>query len=476
MLKTGVLERLIPEFERVRYLRLLDAYHEYTVDRHSMELLECFDSFRRTRGDDAEDLMLTIFSRLEKPEILYLAGLFHDIGKGQGPGHEQRGEIIARPILQRMGLPAGDVEEVCFLIRNHLAMSQLAFKKDLHDEALLSRFSETVMRKRLLDMLLLLTYADLQAVGAGGINSWKRSLLEELYYRTLAVLEGESAGGEDLADWCRQIRDVVTQHVPETMRGPQLDEFLLDAPSRYLLDFYPGVIADHFTAVQTYLTERGLDALSQADILTQKVDHHRPGYSAITIITRFRRGLFFRIAGALSANRINIMSAWSHKVGGGLVVATFHVEDAGHGPIDDPDRWKKFQDDMARIMVEELDVDKLVAQRRRSWRPPRTIGTPAPPEVRVDNAASDRATIVEVYAQDRPGLLYDITRRLASLELTIVLTKITTDVDRAADVFYVVDEHGAKIADFDRLEEIRQSLKDHLVQMQDLMTGVGPPR
>jgi [protein-PII] uridylyltransferase len=167
------------------------------------------------------------------------------------------------------------------------------------------------------------------------------------------------------------------------------------------------------------------------------------------------------------------MSAWSHKVGGGLVVATFHVEDAGHGPIDDPDRWKKFQDDMARIMAEELDVDELVAQRRRSWRPPRTIGTPAPPEVRIDNAASDRATIAEVYAQDRPGLLYDITRRLASLGLTIVLTKITTDVDRAADVFYVVDEHGAKIADYDRLDEIRQSLKDHLVQMQDLMTGVG---
>jgi [protein-PII] uridylyltransferase len=471
MLKTGVLERLVPEFESVRYLRLMDAYHEYTVDRHSMELLECFDAFRRAGREGREDLMPTIFSRLEKPEILYLAGLFHDIGKGRGPGHEQRGEVIARPILKRMGLPEADVEEVCFLIRNHLAMSQLAFKKDLHDEGLLSRFAETVMQKRLLDMLLLLTYADLSAVGAGGVNSWKEALLEELYYRTLSVLEGQSAQGEDLAEWCRQIRDVVTQHVPESLRGPQLEQFLLGAPSRYLLDFYPGVIADHYVSLQTYLNRKGMSGLGPDDIITQKVDHHRPGYSAITLITRFRHGLFFRIAGALSANRINIMSAWSHKVGGDAVVATFHVEDVGHGPIADPDRWKKFQDDVASIISGRLDVDQLVAKRRRSWKPPRTIGSPVRVEVRIDNAASDRATIVEVYAQDRPGLLYDITRKLALLGLTIVLTKITTEVDRAADVFYVVDEHGGKIADFDRLEEIRRSLKDHLAKMQERMTA-----
>ncbi len=182
MMKIGFLERFIPEFAWVRFLPQHDVYHQYTVDLHTIAVLENIDSFA-TPNDPDDTLLHTIFSKLESKEVLYLAGLFHDIAKGRGPGHEVRGEETARSVLERLGLPGDHLDEVCFIIRNHLAMTHLAFKKDLHDEALVSRFAETVMHKRRLDLLMLLTHADLRAVGPTALSSWRKMLLEELYYR-----------------------------------------------------------------------------------------------------------------------------------------------------------------------------------------------------------------------------------------------------------------------------------------------------
>ena len=467
MMKIGFLERFIPEFARVRFLPQHDVYHQYTVDLHTIAVLENIDSFSRARKDPDATLLQTIFSRLESREVLYLAGLFHDMAKGRGPGHEVRGEEIARSTLERLGLPEEPLDEVCFLIRNHLAMTHLAFKKDLHDEALVSRFAETVMHKRRLDLLMLLTHADLKAVGPTALSSWRKMLLEELYYRTLDIIEGEGLGGEDLGEWIKQIKAVVRDLVPAEHRGPELENFLGSAGSRYFLDFYPGIIAEHYLDLRNYLASHGLNALGPGDMIARKVDHHRPAYSSITLITRDRRGLFFRIAGSLSVNRINILGAWSHSIAD-IAVGTFHVNDIPEGPLDDPERWDRFCADFGRVISGEADVDELMAARRPTRRFfPATSRPRFPLKVEVDNAASDRASIIEVYAHDRPGLLYDITRRLTALGLDIVLTKITTEVDQAADIFYVQDESGNKIIDFERLEEIRTSLHDHLVAMEE---------
>lgn len=470
MMKIGFLERIIPEFAWVRFLPQHDVYHQYTVDLHTIAVLENIDSFGSQKTNDKKSndtLLRTIFSRLDKPEVLYLAGLFHDIAKGRGAGHEVRGEEIARSALNRLGLPQEDVEEVCFLIRNHLAMTHLAFKKDLHDEALVNRFAENVMVKRRLDLLLLLTHADLRAVGPTAYNSWRDMLLEELYYRTLDIMEGEGEEGEDLADWIKQIKAVVVEKVPMEMRTKLLDEFLERAPSRYFLDFYPGTITEHYQTLFTYLAARNQQCLSPTDMIAEKTDHRRPGYSAISLIVQDRRGLFFRIAGTLFANRINILSAWSHSIGD-LAVATLHVNDIPEGPLTDPERWTHFQEDFGKVISGEADVDQLVAVRRASRKSFGDSFRPRfPLKVEIDNAASDRATIVEVYAHDRPGLLYDITRGLSSLGLNIVLTKITTEIDQALDVFYVQDENGAKVIDFERLDDIRDRLHEHLKAMED---------
>ncbi len=202
------------------------------------------------------------------------------------------------------------------------------------------------------------------------------------------------------------------------------------------------------------------------------MDHHGPGYSSITLITRDRHGLFFRIAGTLSANRINILSVWSHTIGD-LAVGTFHVNDMPEGPLDDQERWRRFRGDFEQVIRGEADVDELVAQRRASRGTFQSTLLPRVPlKVEIDNAASDRATIVEVYAHDRPGLLYDISHQLTVLGLDIILTKITTEIDQAADIFYVQDNNGNKITDFERLDEIKTKLHDHLVSMEEEHFGL----
>ena len=473
MMKVGFLEKFIPEFARIRFLPQHDIYHQYTVDLHTIAVLENIQALDSQSGSN--DLFLRqIFSKLQNPEVLYLAGLFHDISKGLGPGHEIRGEQASRPILNRLGLPPEETEDVLFLIRNHLAMTHLAFRKDLHDEAMINRFAENVMDRKRLDLLMLLTHADLKAVGPTALNSWKGMLLEELYYRTLDVIEGEGSDGESLSDWIKEIKVVVRDLVPVRYRGPELERFLAKGSARYFLDFYPGIIADHFIDIQNHLMSSPTGCFADDHVIASKIDHRKPGYSSITLIVKDRPGLFFKIAGTLSANRINILSAWTHSIGE-VAIATFHVNDIPEGPLDDPDRWEHFKSDFVKVITSVEDVHRLVEARRQSrgvFQP--TYSPRFPLKVEIDNSTSDSATIIEVYVHDRPGLLYDITRKMADLKLNLALAKISTEVDQAADIFYVVDINGEKITDFDLLDSIRENLHNHLeliektyVQVQD---------
>lgn len=467
MMKIGFLEHFIPEFAWIRFLPQHDVYHQYTVDLHTIEVLEYIDRLARSKVDPEDQLLQTIFSKLDETESLYLAALFHDIAKGRGAGHDVKGEQIALPILERLGVTATCCEDVCFLIRNHLAMTHLAFKKDLHDSALIHRFAENVMLKRRLDLLFLLTHADLRGVGPTAFNSWRRMLLEELYYRTLDVIQGEGLEGEDLGEWVEEIKSVVRQLVSFEHHGPLLDSFLRQAGSRYFLDFYPGVIAEHYVDLHSFLASHNKVSLDPDDVIAKKVDHYRPGYSSITVITRDRKGLFFRVAGSLSANRINILSAWTHSIGA-ITVGTYHVNVIPEGPLDNPERWQHFLRDLKDVLGDRLDVEDLVRKNRQKAGPFLGSSRPRfPVKVETDNAASDRATIIEVYAHDRPGLLYDITRKLTSLDLNIILTKITTEIDQAADIFYVQGPAGSKIVDFDKLDFIQSELRSYLTAMED---------
>ena len=164
-------------------------------------------------------------------------------------------------------------------------------------------------------------------MGPTDMGPWRRLLLEEVYYRTIDALKSESAGGEDLEEWLKEIRWLIPRLIPEQWRDEQLDRFVAGATPRYLLDFYPGVIAEHFVMIREHLAKTRLEYLPPSDVIIRKTDHALPGYSAVTLIAGDRAGLFFRFAGALSANGINILSAWTHTIGNNVVVATFHCND-----------------------------------------------------------------------------------------------------------------------------------------------------
>ncbi len=469
MMKIGFLERFIPDFAWVRFLPSYSSIHQYTVDLHTIMVMEYIDLFRRGKGPDEDKLLHTICSRIEDPSVLYLAALFHDIAKGLGSGHEVRGEAIAGPVLDKFGLPEDVKDDVRFLIRNHLAMTHLAFKKDLHDESLVARFAENVIYGPRLDLLFILTHADLRATGPASYNSWRHMLLEELYYRTLDVIQGGHDEEDNLSNWLEGVKEVAPTMVDQRHRGPELTEYLEAAPSRYLLDFYPEIIADHYLSIREYLENTGKTSLDQDDLIAVKADNRRGGYSSITLITKDRPGLFFKIAGTLSANRINILSAWSHSIGD-LSIATLHVNDIPEGPLDDEERWEKFKDDFGGVVAGRVDADMLVASKRTTVRfSKHPIGHESFIKVDIDNAASDRATIIEVTAMDRPGLLYDITRSIFKHGLNIVLTKIATDGARATDIFYVRDDSGKKVVDFDRLDLIKNRLREHLKAVEQAL-------
>jgi [protein-PII] uridylyltransferase len=282
----------------------------------------------------------------------------------------------------------------------------------------------------------------------------------------LDVIEGESVDGEDLPEWVKQIKAVVTEMVPVELRDAELDKFLAGADSRYFLDYYPGIIAEHFVDYRKYLASRSRNEMEDGDLIARKTDHRKPGFSSITLVVKDKPGLFYHIAGTLTASRINILGAWSHSVNE-IAIGTFHVNDIPEGPLDDPDRWDRFQDDFKKVLNGAANVDDLIEVRRKARRYGAGGYTPRfPLKVELDNAASDRALIIEVNAHDRPGLLYDITRKLSALNLDIVLAKITTEVDQAADIFYVVDTGGGKIVDRDRLDVIKSSLTEHLSAME----------
>ncbi len=364
MMKIGFLEYIIPEFAWVRFLPQHDVYHQYTVDLHTIAVLEMMDSFRRE--DNRRISSFRRFSRGWNARKCCSSPVCFTIWRKDTALGTKFERADGSANSATLGLPQEDIDDACFLILNHLAMTQLAFKKDLHDEALVSRFAENVMHKRRLDLLLLLTHADLRAVGPTAFSSWRRMLLEELYYRTLDIVEGEGRRRRpcrvDQADKsCGQGIDAAA--APRT--GPGCISRSGGLP--VFLDFYPALVVEHFTDLQSYLQSHGKSQMDKEDVIARKVDHPLPGYSSITLITRDRQGLFFRMAGTLSANRINILSAWSHSIED-IAVSTFHVNDIPEGPLDDKARWEHFQQDLKRVMSGEVDVDELVAARRASRR------------------------------------------------------------------------------------------------------------
>jgi len=439
------LNRFIPELEHIYCKVQHDLYHIYTVDTHTLFAVE--ETERMLNGELTAKLPIpsAVAKQIGKRELLILSVLFHDIGKGEGGGHAEKGAAMIPPIAARLGLSAEDSERLEFLVRYHLLFAHISQRRDLNDERMIAQFARQMGVSENLKMLYLLTVADVRAVGSDVWNTWKASLFQELYEKAFSVLERGEFQQEASSERVKVVVAKVSALLEDELPAADVRQELGVMPVRLLLSNPVLLIAE-----QTRL----LLGLKNADILMRITHQQNSGYSDFTICTFDMPGLFSRITGVMAANGINILGAQINTSKNGKVLDILQVNSPQGILVTDEQRWQKIQDDMRRVLHGEADVAELVEKRHR---PSVLTSRPAPrfaTQVVVDNEVSEEYTVLDIFTHDKVGLLYLITSTLTDLGLYIGVSKISTKVDQVADVFYVRDIFGQKIHNADKLAEI----------------------
>jgi [protein-PII] uridylyltransferase len=450
MHELGVLGRYLPEWGALTCLVQYDVYHKFTVDQHSLIAVQNLEALAPGQSPDSEG-NAQVVSELERPGLLMMGMLLHDIGKGKGHGHVAKGIPLIEALTARLGLPPEDADKVVFLVAHHLTMSHIAQRRDIDDPKTVESLAEVCQTPERLRMLYLLTCADMRAVGPGVMTGWQARILWDLYTRTLARLTG---GQRE-----RPSREAVAQRVTATMRGEvartTVAAHLALLPDRYLTTTSPQRIAAHLRLV---------DRLAEEGVLATELFHHPDlDSSELVITTRDVPGLFSLIAGTLAAQGINILSAQIHTRADGIVIDTFQVNDPFGEAVTEEARWRRTLEALRRVLRGEVGVEELLA-RRRSLHGAGEETVPGPPKISLDNQLSDSSTVVEVKCPDRVGLLYVITRTLSSQGLDIASARIATEIDQAYDTFYVTDRQGRRLEDEAVMARVRESLEDALLK------------
>ena len=461
MHRCGVLGAFIPEFGRLLCMALHDAYHIYTVDQHSLRLVKEIERLKSGEYKDVLPLLTQLARDAEKIELLYLGLMFHDIGKGFGGGHSEIGARMVGPIARRMRLNEDDAALVEFLVRYHLLMTQTALRRDLEDQKTILDFAQTMGSVKNLNMLYLLTFADVKAVGPEVWNPWKAALLGELYVKALAVLEEMEKGEferEDVQAVFRRVQARIREELSKHHPVEKVNHFLESMPERYFLSTSESDVPAHFELMEQFT---GKGAVSTVEHFPEK------DCSSVVICTQDRPGLFASITGVLAALNLDILNARIFTSNDGRILDVFRVSHRGRSEmVMAAPKWAKFRSTLEGVLEGNIDVTRLVEDSQRSSllqkRAPRVLTV-----IQIDNEASEGFTIVEVFTEDRIGVLFTITYSLHQLGLSIHVAKISTNVDQVADVFYVTDRSGEKIQDPARLDEIRRSLYERLVPQNE---------
>ncbi len=442
-----VLDRYLPEFGKIRSLVKYDRPHQYTVDEHTMYALENLEA-KTLAGMKDGKYFIEMLNSLEKPELLRLAILFHDVGKGiDGPGdHDERSVTAAKTMLRRLGLPEADRKTVLFLIERHLDMSHTARQRDLDDPATVEQFAKLVGNEQNAMMLYLLTFADIRAVSADIWTEWSAVLLRELFQRTVKFLRGESYRLR-LDELKKQVTALIGESVGEEM----IQQHFEMMPDQELVGNSPGFVSNQIQLVHQ-LGEKPIAVSCFRETETRTL---------IGICTRDMRGTFRQITGVLASENANIMSAEIETRNDGLVIDAVNLTDETSGKNLSLEQRKRIIRALEGVWDGRVDVEAAI-QRQEDTHAQSADRRTVSPTISIDNSGSSLATIIDIRAQDRVGLLYAISDTFYNLNLDIRIAKITTEGFTAMDSFYVTEENGYKITNVQRLDKIRKSLMDRL--------------
>ncbi len=430
----GLLEKFVPPFAHARNLLQFNDYHKYTVDEHCILAVE-----RAVEIGAGDDWLGEAWSRLTRRRPLLLALLLHDLGKGFPEDHSVLGARMAREICPRLGLPTDEADFVEFLVLEHLTMAQLAFRRDAGDDSLVLPFARRTGSPEVLRMLAILTAADVAAVGPDTWTRWKADLLGDVFFRTLACLDGESGTGS--AGRREAIRSILSG-LPS------------DDPVHALAERLPDSALGAAGAERIVADLSRLARLPPGGVLATAEWQPDTATVAVTAATRTEGPVaFHRITGALTANRLAILAADVSPLGEGTL-ARFTVADGDFDGAPPPSRLAE----IGAAIRGALGGGAAPTFSRR-WNPFAPRVTASPPRVVVDNESSARTTIVEVFAADAAGLLYGVARTLSDAGLVVRSARIATRLDQVVDAFHVTDSDGAKLVDPDRIADLRRALE-----------------
>lgn len=447
MHELGVLRHIFPPFEQLTCLKKYDLYHQYTADEHSLRALSALEEV----ADMGGGLLARIYGEVAEKTELALAALLHDIGKRSPRGHAVCGARIAEKLLHGFPLDRKARSLVCFLVREHLLLSQYSQRRDMQDRDTALKFLKKVRNHLNLKLLYLLTYADLKATGATVWTGWKENLLEDLYFQASRLLAERIESADSYARLLERKRARILDACSGEPERSRMQSHLDKLPERYGVVVSPAQARVHLDLIEML---RGRSVVLRAS--------RRRSSIQLVICTRDKPFRLSQLCGAIAINDLSIMAALAFTRADGIVIDIFQCEPLDRNLPFTRKSAKKLEQDLSQVLSGQLDLEVAFAAHEERWKR-RAAKVLAPSvSVEIENDLSRESTIIDISAPDRPGLLYRITRVISEEGLDIQSAQITTRGERAEDSFYVRTSEDGKLTDPGSMRTLRQKLRSAL--------------
>jgi [protein-PII] uridylyltransferase len=455
MLNTGFMVRLIPEMRNVVNQIQYDEYHLYPVDKHLLRTVQTIKNFAGSQAVQDHPLCAELYKKLKHKKLLLWAALLHDIGKGiDSDDHSDSGADLVRNIMAAKGMKAQEIDTVAFLVQKHLLLIKIATRRDIHDEETAIVCAREIEDAERLKMLYLLTVADCKATGPNAWSQWTATLLRDFFLKVLNVIEHGELASRETVESIERKKERALAAAATAEEKQEFDNLFQFLSPRYLIYATPDQILEDIRRYQQ------LGARAFVWTITRTADTRT---RTVKICAQDRPGLFSKIAGVFTLNNIDIVDAQIFTWRNRIAVDIFEVKPPPDQLFED-ERWTKAEKNLQEALTDSLDLPSELYQKISRFRKKKSPPTRRPNRVEVDNNSSSFFTIIEVFAYDYPGLLFNITDALFLCQLDIWVAKIATKVEQVVDVFYVRDFDGQKVDDPKQVAHIKRIVSERLAR------------